>query len=431
MKKRKILIVSVIIIFFLSFTLFFFMEKNKIKARDNIKAEKETSNNELKREIKKENISLSDILTFEKDSGIIRLYNEQGKMTDSIDLKFLADKNPVKKEAEKKPLVKNNKEENYVYVKTNKGLIPAQIEEGEIILYNQKGEEIDSIKIAEDTIKVPEIKEPEKIPEENKETKTTQLKTPVKTTFFTFRTINNELIFKDNTRNMLIKVDIINNKIATKILLKGLNLDKLNNVFVGGKSIYLCFVEDTNIVEIPIDNTDEKNIKKYDLGKIPDFILVKDNFIYYSSDTNFNKYDKNTKQTVKSIELGDKTTDIYIKDNIIYIINAFGEGKNNSVLIKLNSNNLTAEGIMELKGVHSKFIGINNNLAYIRQKDSIKEIDLKNFKPISAKEREEGVPVQVKDNILYSLKDGNLEKTNLSNNTKKSFNAEGFNIYLK
>ena len=377
-------------------------------------------------------VFMSNILTFGKDDGIIRLYNKRGEMLDIVDLKELdighiieIEENKNAKNEDKES--ESDDEDEYAYIKTSEGMIATKVEDGKILLYDKDGKVTESVSLSSYN--------QAKSNEEDKTEKTIdEVDSPIDTTFTVFRTIDNELIFRDNKRNALIKVEIEEDTIKTTLLLKNINLKELKNIYVTGESLYLTFNDKTSITQVVRHTATNGNIVtgEYEIGDVPDFIYPVGSQIYYSTPTKIGKYDTTLDEgTITEVDVGDKTLDMYIDGEFIYAINEFGKGKNNSVLMKIKMEDLTVDGIMELKGINSRFIGINENLAYIRQKDSIKEVDLINFKPKTSREREEGVPVQVKGNLLYTMKDGKLIVTNLSNNKEiESHEAEGFSIHI-
>lgn len=386
-------------------------------------------------------VFMSNILTFGKDDGIIRLYNKRGEMLDIVDLKELdighiieVEENKNAKNEDKES--ESDDENEYAYIKTSEGMMATKIEDGKILLYDKNGRVIERVFLSSyNQTKNNEKDKTEERTEEEVDTKTKKLlDSPIDTTFTVFRTIDNELIFRDNKRNALIKVEIEEDTIKTTLLLKNINLKELKNIYVTGESLYLTFNDKTSITQVARHMATNGNIVtgEYEIGDVPDFIYPVGSQIYYSTPTKIGKYDTTLDGgTITEIDVGDKTLDMYVDGEFIYAINEFGKGKNNSVLMKIKMEDLTVDGIMELKGINSRFIGINENLAYIRQKDSIKEVDLINFKPKTSREREEGVPVQVKGNLLYTMKDGKIIVTNLSNNKEiESHEAEGFSIHI-
>lgn len=436
MNKKILIPITILVLFLLGFSIAFNKHKSATisSPEANLSEENQQSVDiveENKNEDKsshKQNLPSNKVLTFEKSNGIIRLYDAKGILLDSLDLKML-DIGEVKELKDKKEEQeeKQSTKENFVYIKTSDGLMATKVEDGKVVLYDKEGNPIESISLNNNISETEE-----KIEENNSSTLNKLLEIPVKTNFTTFRTINNELVFRDNKRNALIKIEEKDGNIISELLVKNIELKNLNNVYINNNNLYLTFDKDTNIVKIPI-NANKKGITtKYDVKEIPDFVFVKDDCIYYSTPTKIGKYDTTVeKNNITKIDVGDKTSDVYVKDNTIYAINEFGKGKDNSVLMKINMDDLTVEGIMELKGINSKFIGINNDMIYIRQKNSIKEVDLENFKPKTARKRKEGTPVQVKDNFLYLLKDGKVEIIDLfSNENITSFNAEGFSIHI-
>lgn len=394
------------------------------------------------------NNQLSDVLTFDKEGGLLKLYDNKGNLLDELDLKKLSFENENLiteiKDDSKKTEKATEKEDDYVYIKLeNNELVKAEIEKNKMFIYDKDGKVIQTIDIDNSNKNISNNKDSEIVKNKDstknntdnqKEESTKEIQNllteAVDVTFTNFRTINNELVFRDDNRNILIIIKVDKNKIIATSILKNIKLEGLTSVYLTNEHIYLTFDNNTQITQIPRNNSID-NIAKIDIKEIPNFVIHIDDCLYFSVPDKIGKYDLFDNK-IEFIEVGDITLDMYFEDNYLYIVNQFGKEKNNSVLIKINIKNFEVEGIMELKGINSKFIGIENNIAYIRQKDSIKEIDLFNLKPMRAFEREEGVPVQIKNEMMYVLKNHEINILSIKDKEDftKSFKADGFNLYL-
>ena len=408
----------------------------------------------------------STILTFDKDGGILKLYNTDGDLLDELDLKMLdigvvvqvedlsedskeesaEEKDEVLEEAEEKDEVL---EEKHVVVKTLVGedAVEVEIKGDKVIIYDENKEKVKEFSLKELLEKEEKIaNEEEAKPKEKTNVNNYNLannkllNAPADTTFTNFRTIKDELVFRDNKRNALILVDVDENKIVANLVLKGVNLEGLSSVFLADNDIYLTFNNDKRITRIPKNkglsgNISKDDITKYEIDAVPNFVYVENGMFYYTAENLIGRYDmtQNKNNCITEIDVGDKTLDMYVEEDFIYIINEFGKGNENSVLIKVNKKDFVVEEIMELKGIYSKFIGIDENTAYIRQKDTVKSVDLESMKPILAFPRKEGVPVLVDQDIVYILKNNVLKRAKIGETIEQidSFNAEGFNFIIR
>lgn len=398
----------------------------------------------------------STILTFDKDGGILKLYNTDGDLLDELDLKMLdiglvvqvedSSEDSKEESAEEKDGVL---EEKHVVVKTLVGedAVDVEIKGDKVIIYDENKEKVKELSLKELLEKEEKIaKEEEAKP--NEETNVNSynlannklLNAPADTTFTNFRTIKDELVFRDNKRNALILVDVDENKIVANLVLKGVNLEGLSSVFLADNDIYLTFNNDKRITRIPKNkglsgNISKDDITKYEIDAVPNFVYVENGMIYYTAENLIGRYDmtQNKNNCITEIDAGDKTLDMYVEEDFIYVINEFGKGNENSVLIKVNKKDFVVEEIMELKGIYSKFIGKDENTAYIRQKDTVKSVDLEGMKPILAFPRKEGVPVLVDQDIVYILENNVLKRAKIGETIEEidSFNAEGFNFIIR
>lgn len=397
----------------------------------------------------------SSILIFDKNGGLLKLYNSSGNLVDELDLKMLdIGVNLQSKDLKESEMAdKDNEvlEEKHVIVKTLVGdeSVDVEIKGDRVIIYDEDGEKVEEFSLKSLLEKGEDFAQGEKEVEAKEEATIKSsynlannklLATPVDTTFTNFRTIKDELVFRDDKRDSLILVDVEEDKIVANLVLKGVKLQGLNSVFLTNESIFLTFNNDKRITRIPrhagLSGVVNKNdIVKYEIDNVPNFVYAENGIIYYSAGNVIGKYDMTLNEVnhITEIDTGDKTLDMYVEKDFVYAINEFGKGNENSVLIKINKKDLSVDGIMELKGIYSKFIGVEGDVGYIRQKDSVKKVDLKNMKPLSAFARKEGVPILVSENIVYTLEDNVLERANIGKTIEKidSFNAEGFNFIIR
>ena len=258
------------------------------------------------------------------------------------------------------------------------------------------------------------------------------IKTERRDGFKTFRTINNELIFYSYANNSLFLARVKDEKIMISSLLKDFNLDSLTSASIHDNSMYLTLEDDKNIYKIN-KISGKTNVEKYELDEVPYFVLVENDSLYYVANHSVGKLDIESMSTedVAKANIGDHVSSFYQDKDFIYLISEFGKDVNNSVIVKVSKSTLRVENMAELKGINSVFVGSNGKTVQIRQKDSLKEIDLDTLKPEKARNREEGVPVQVKGDILYMLDNGIMKVYDLNTNKKiKEFKAEGFTFHL-
>ena len=444
MNKKILIPVAILLAVMLLFSVFTVV-KNKKSKKSQISTEHEveiSDNDEVtskepsevqteesnKDDVGSELLSEDKVIVFGNGNGEVILYSLDGKILDFVEISkidigeyekvFNEDEGEDEDEdedEEEEVTEKEDKEEEkegqYAYISTPEGMIKTEIRGDKIIIYDKDGNEVNSISLDDKAEHRDDL-------------------------FTLFRTNSNELVFRDWKRNALIEVDIVGNQIKTTLLFKNMNLEKLNNLYITEEDLYLTFNDNTNIHKLTkkaaVAPSDIRKVEKYDIGAVPNFSIYQDGFIYFATPYTVGKYDVSIDEgEILEIITGDRTSDIYIEDGFMYIVNDFGSGKDNSVLMKVEQETLKTKGIMELKGLNSKFVGITNDLAYIRQTDSIKEVNLKTFKPVTSRDRTVGVPVQVVEDTLYSLVNGKLRIADKKDSkTLDSFDVKGFSFHI-
>lgn len=404
----------------------------------------------------------SNILVFDKEDGNISLYDKGGKLVDKLDLKRLYISTDVTAYESLKSIA--NEKPVFVRIQESDKLAKAELSKGFIEIYDSGGKIIKSVDLNEfikpkekevvkkvdsteekDDKKVIKIGSNKKdnndkgdesvkmlIP--NKELGNKTLEFAVDTTFKAFKTIDDKLVFKDNARNALILITGENNRINTDVILSGIDLTGLTGVFVADKKIYLTFEEVVEILEISRTESGEiteDNIMRYELENVPSFAFEANGALYYVVADTVGRYNPISNEG-ETIDAGATVLDIHLTEKHLYIITEFGKDQENSVLIKVNIDDFAVEGIMELKGIYSKFIGFDGNIAHIRQKDSVKEIDIDKLKPLKAFSREGGIPIESYNGTFYKMEDGKVKVFSIDNidKTLKEFDAEGFNFHF-
>lgn len=462
LSKKIIIPVIILLILGLLLGVMYFKSKSSPTLDKKLIAE-EMEEKSVEEQISKENTNqepmptkLSSVLVFDKNRGLLKLYDIKGNLVDELDLKMLdigVDLQDEDLEEDTEKIEEKDKEvskdEPVVVVKTLVGdeTVSVEVKGSVVVVYDEEGNIAGEISLKELLGK--------DLLDEEKEEKTgldkvisksnynlannKLLPTPVNTTFTNFRTIKDELVFRDDKRDALIFVDVEGDKIVANLLLKGVKLQGLNSVFFTEESIFLTYNNDKRITEIPrnvalSETIDKNSIIKHELDYIPNFVYVEDGIIYYSAENVIGKINTRIdRNNITEINVGDKTIDMYVNKDFIYGINEFGKGSENSVLMKINKANLQVEGIMELKGIYSKFIGIDEDIAYIRQKNSVKKVDLKNMKSLLAFKRKEGVPILVDEEVVYILENNILKRAKIGKTIEKidSFDVEGYNFVLR
>lgn len=236
--------------------------------------------------------------------------------------------------------------------------------------------------------------------------------------------LDGRLFFIDLDFQTIVETCVNNNKeIGLDLILKDkdVDLEKVENIFLSNNVMYVTLrnkineedEEDTsterNVVEINLGN---KAVKKYNSPVKPTNLFRYNDNIYYMDNDHLIKANavEGKLKELNRVELGDDFSDFIIKENYLYALSKFGKKENDSVLMKMDLNDLKVKDIMSLKGVDSTFIGIEDGIAYISQKNSIKEVDIKTFESLRAFNRDEDEDVQYVDSNLYKLIGQELKK---------------------
>lgn len=239
------------------------------------------------------------------------------------------------------------------------------------------------------------------------------------------------IIFREND-DKIIFVNTKDNKLQKHTLLAGPYVEKVVKAFFEDNKLYLT----TKEREISIIDLNEKNQSKEILEKVPEEIVFIDNNAVFSNGTKvyIQKLflEEDEEKEVKTIDLGEKTENLFIYDNDVYVINDFGKGKDNSILAKINMDDKTIENVMELKGKRSKFVDVNGDILFVEQMDSLKEINLKDFKPMNSYSKEVYKSNSfINDGFMYEFSDSGALKYDIKNDQVTDTNIIGFDsIYL-
>lgn len=243
------------------------------------------------------------------------------------------------------------------------------------------------------------------------------------------------LIFYNENSDRLFSIKTTNGVITRELLLNGIDVKNLNTVWADNDVIYLTMKDKSELIKYDL-KSEEKSKEVFSLEGTPTALTVKGGLVYYTFSDKLAKLDTVSKQT-NSVLLGDRSNDVvFVKDNL-YVVNDFGSGKNNSILMKINPNDLKVDGIIELKGANSKLIGVNNSktVLFVAQNEedyNVKSVDLTKFKPLYSYSLIEDTDFKSYDDALY-YQEGNALKVHSlrTNEVIKEISIEGTLINVK
>lgn len=246
-----------------------------------------------------------------------------------------------------------------------------------------------------------------------------------------------KLIYMDTRNNILYDISVIENAIEANIVLKGYNLNNLKSVAMNDSNIYLTYFGENTIREIPREfatkgNINSDNVRMLNPGDYPDFILADGESLYYTTSDKFGQYNVSNGAS-RTIDIGDETLDLFIDDKYVYVVNAFGRGLDNSILIKIDKNSLMVDNILQLQGLNSDFIGMGaENTAYFRQTDSIKSVDLEQMKAKFSYKMKSNMSMHTEGELFYSLNNDVVKAYDITDreNAVMEFPVNGDYLYI-
>lgn len=190
----------------------------------------------------------------------------------------------------------------------------------------------------------------------------------------------------------------------------------IHAIYVDEKDTYVAFKDKVLVYK---NDAGETQVEEIDVLHDINNMIVLDGDIYYSANKKVYRIDGESLE-VHSIDLGANTESLFIQGDNIYAINDFGEGEDNSILVKMKKDSLYIENILELKGKRSKFVSINDNILQVEQMDAVKTIDLNNQEPLNSYRKiTPKTNGFVMEGALYELIDNDLSKTNMKSVEKE------------
>ena len=216
-------------------------------------------------------------------------------------------------------------------------------------------------------------------------------------------------------------------------------LNSFNSFNVFDNNFYIISADNKALYKV---NKNDSNVKKYDLNeKIIDKWLVSKDTLFYTTDEKIIKKDLITEE-IQYIEIGDITKDLFFIDNYLYAYNNFGSGKNNSIILKINPQNLDIEYLEKIENVaymfYSKdlksiYFGILEKLTDLNSQaleiKSILPLNISNFNFESNLSLELNENTIIKNNLFYSLIDSNFTICNTEKNIIYQ-KVEGFDFLI-
>ena len=318
--------------------------------------------------------------------------------------------NTLKNKKQVNPIEEENKDIDTEVINRKYNNIVSYDENGLIRLYSENGELLDTVDLRDMEDKENEAED--------------------KGHFEAFRTVDNKLILKD--RNMLFSIDSNEEKIEASKIFTNYDFNNLKSVSIDDNNIYLSYKDEKDIREINKDaatsgDLKEEDVRRYTLEESPDLMFIDNGNIYYTLSNRFGQLNL-TDKINRTIDVGDKSLDMLCDDEYIYLINDFGKGLGNSVLIKIEKNSILVNEILGLKGMNTMFIGNENNIIYFKQSDSIKTVEnLNKLKPLNSYKCDDAQYSEFKDGLLYEVANNHIKIFDIANKEGiiKEFDIDG------
>lgn len=154
-------------------------------------------------------------------------------------------------------------------------------------------------------------------------------------------------------------------KFEVKTLLTCSNMPSFMEFKVTEDNIFALSIDKTSIIKLPINAQTAPIL--YHFEAPIDVWEASNNYLYYCHGEALEQLNLLTNKNYTT-QLGDISEDIFLLNNKLYVLNQFGSGLENAILIKMNSSNLLVEGLVELKNKNNiVFQNVNNNIIYIGQ----------------------------------------------------------------
>lgn len=281
----------------------------------------------------------------------------------------------------------------------------------EIEEINPENVEFDTEQTIEEDAEIKEIENTDTEVEDNEEDVVEEIVEPKKS--HSYKYVKNSAgdfdIFYEETTNKLFSVTIEDKVLFSSLLLEDINLSNMNSIWVNQDIAYISYNDSNEITKVTLLDKIKSTIT---LDGVPSSFAINDNNIYYTFLDKLSKLDMSSQQDI-TVLLGDISKDVFFVDKDLYVINHFGSGKSNSLLMKVNAENLKVDKIIELKGAKSEIVGVNNenSILYVLQNDeeyNIKSIDIVSMKPLNALKVEKNEKFKALDDGVYYQKDNKL-----------------------
>lgn len=177
--------------------------------------------------------------------------------------------------------------------------------------------------------------------------------------------LNTLYAYNDESKTFY-SVSFKDDKLEVNNILTDFEINGVNNFQIVNNVIYYLMENNKDIKTITLSNLSYSTITLK--GKVSSW-TVKDNIIYYTYDNMIGKIDTNTNEQLNAL-LGDMSEEIFFSNDNLYVLNVFGSGNNDSILIQLSSKNLTVESIVRLGSDTNVILSSSvSNKVYIAQTD--------------------------------------------------------------
>lgn len=197
-------------------------------------------------------------------------------------------------------------------------------------------------------------------------------------------------------------------KLEIKTLFTCLSVPSFVEFKAAEGSLFALSADKLSMAKLSIDNQTAPTLYNFDTPI--DVWEISKNYLYYCSGENLGQINLLTNVNLNT-QLGDTSNDIFLLNNKLYVLNQFGSGLENSILIKMHPITLLVEGLIELKNTNNTvFQNIDNDIIYIGQKsNTATEIISITAEPFEISEKKfvlnyEHKPINIQ-NFIFNLED--------------------------
>lgn len=219
--------------------------------------------------------------------------------------------------------------------------------------------EVEEVEETEEIEEVEDVEEIQDITEPMRVTNTKHIELDDSTVFYYVKSDDLKALYAYNdTTKSFYKIAVSDDKINATVLVTDFDLANIKDYRIDDENVYILTDEDNKITYLTISKPSTRD--EYVLEGNLDVWTIDDGYLYYTYSDRLGKFDF-ADQSQIDIDLGDKSIDIFIKDNKLYVLNNFGSKLDNSVLFKINPNDLKADDLIKLNNNENVIISKNND----------------------------------------------------------------------